>query len=587
MISIAANIGSLTLNRFQISLIQSLKFPASESEIEGVSDVYSPLSELVMPWPHSLEEPPSRHLSSSQSGSSSGSDSSVSSGSGSSTSGGSDSSTNSGSAVASSLSSSTSHSTTSGSSQSSSGSHSSSHSHSGPHPHDALLYLFNTLLVGAAVMQLSAKYPILQQTIVLFIFGFMVSLILHGLKLEEKIAVWGDSYQMWVNIDPHLLLFTLLPALLAGDAMTIDTSVAKSVGLQCVYLAGPGVLIGSFGAAFFLDNYIGWKTDKSFLLSLCAGSILCATDPVAVVALLKELGASPVLTVQIQGESLLNDGTAIVLYLISYSMLSGEEYDPLDILTFLLEKAVMAFALGLFIGYFFFGWIRLVSNKLDHACGMIQIVLTLCCAYCSFIIVEGILELSGVLATVAASIVLAHHMWPFVVSVESMHQVWHTAEALGNIIVFFLAGSITGFIVVEIDFIDWFHLLVIYAVLLLIRASLLFGSRRILQYLHADNMPVSWQDATLMTWGGLRGAVGLALAIQVNNGRAPNKDQVLQIDEKDAQRLLFFCEWHCFLDNSGQCNIGTMARAEVGHHGNPESESEASQAVPQAASELV
>merc|ERR1719326_311498 len=157
---------------------------------------------------------------------------------------------------------------------------------------------------------------------------------------------------------------------------------------------------------------------------MCAGSILCATDPVAVVALLKELGASPMLTVQIQGESLLNDGTAIVLYLISYNMLKGQHYDALDICTFLMEKALMAFALGLFIGYFFFGCIRAVSNKLSHSSSMIQITLTLCCAYWSFVIVEGVLHLSGVLATVASSMVLAHHMWPHVVCHASMHNVW-------------------------------------------------------------------------------------------------------------------------------------------------------------------
>merc|ERR1719287_253091 len=125
-------------------------------------------------------------------------------------------------------------------------------------------------------------------------------------------------------------------------------------------------------------------------------------------------------------------------------MLSGEEYDALDIVQFLLEKALIAFALGLFIGYFFFGWIRAVSNKLDHSSGMIQITLTLCCAYWSFIFVEGVLHLSGVLATVAASLVLADSMWPFIVSQESMQHVWHCFESLGNIVVFFLAGTITG-----------------------------------------------------------------------------------------------------------------------------------------------
>merc|ERR1719399_475986 len=187
-------------------------------------------------------------------------------------------------------------------------------------------------------MQLSAKYPILQQTIVLFVIGFIGSLILKNKyggdeEFYNKLGVWGDSYKMWMGIDPHLLLFTLLPALLAGDAMTIDTSVAKRVGLQCLYLAGPGVLIGGFATAGFLMLLLDWD----FYLSLCAGAILCATDPVAVVALLKELGASPILTIQIQGESLLNDGTAIVLYLVAYSMKSEtpSTYDPTEIVMFL------------------------------------------------------------------------------------------------------------------------------------------------------------------------------------------------------------------------------------------------------------
>jgi NhaP-type Na+/H+ or K+/H+ antiporter len=390
----------------------------------------------------------------------------------------------------------------------------------------------------------------------------------------SKGAVFGGSYYMWMHVDPHLLLFTLLPALLAGDAMTIDTSVAKRVMYQCMYLASFGVVFGAFVTAIVLRFLIDWKSEEKFWLSLCAGSILCATDPVAVVALLKELGASPMLTVQIQGESLLNDGTAIVLYKISYYILAGEscgkddddnlkywdkDCNGWDVTDFLLKKAMMAFALGLFIGYFFFAWMRAASDKLDHHSSMIQIILTLCCAYWSFIFVEGILGLSGVLSTVAASLVLAHHMWPYVVSRESMEHVWHTFEALGNIIVFFLAGSITGSVVIDLADAGilgeaFGQLVAIYIALLVIRACLLFGSRPLMRLMHADRLPVSWQDATLMTWGGLRGAVGLALAIEVRNDRAKwdctdravdeyclTKNTVrFGVHEEDAERIIFF-----------------------------------------------
>jgi NhaP-type Na+/H+ or K+/H+ antiporter len=276
--------------------------------------------------------------------------------------------------------------------------------------------------------------------------------------------------------------------------------------------------------------------------------MLCATDPVAVVALLKELGASPIITVQIQGESLLNDGTAIVLYLVAYDIVCGKEYDAADIAEFLIKKAMMAWALGLFIGYFFFSWIRAAADKLDHSSGIIQITLTLSAAYWSFIFVEGVLHLSGVLATVACSLVLAHHMWPYIVSEHSMHDCWHTFESLGNMIVFFLAGAKTGQIFVDVDAIDILNLLIIYVFLVFLRGALMFASRPVLQRLSADRMAVSWQDATLMTWGGLRGAVGLALALAVNNDLAPDVNTgVKKISAKDGERILFFVAGIAFL----------------------------------------
>jgi len=406
------------------------------------------------------------------------------------------------------------------------------------HQTDALLYLFNTLIAGAAVMQFTTRFPYFPLTVILFAMGFIVSIFLKHTELIDKLRIWGDSWQMWMEIDPHLLLFTLLPALLAGDAMTIDPSVARRVGLQCLWLAGPGVLVCGFATAGFLKLFLGWD----FWLCVCSGAILCATDPVAVVALLKELGASPVLTVQIQGESLLNDGTSIVLYLISYNILKGENYEWSDVAEFLIKKAIMAFALGLFIGYAFYYWISYAGiNKLDHTSSMIQITLTLCCAYWSFIFVEGVLMLSGVLATVASSLVLARYMWPHICSPNSMHHVWHTFESLGNTIIFFLAGSITGWIIGDIEPICYFHLIVIYTFLLCLRTALIFASRPILRRLSADGAPLKWQDGLVMSWGGLRGAVGLAMAVTVNLERAPNKcDGVPSIDTKKAECLLFY-----------------------------------------------
>eukprot|EP00931_Biecheleriopsis_adriatica_P026810 TRINITY_DN16249_c0_g1_i1.p1 TRINITY_DN16249_c0_g1~~TRINITY_DN16249_c0_g1_i1.p1 ORF type:complete len:1077 (-),score=204.90 TRINITY_DN16249_c0_g1_i1:181-2970(-) len=313
--------------------------------------------------------------------------------------------------------------------------------------------------------------------------------------------------------------------------MAIDTSVAKQVAGQCLWLAGPGVLLSSFATAAFLWVYLEWP----FLLCLCMGSILSATDPVAVVGLLKELGASPRLTVQIQGESLLNDGTAMVLFFIAYDMLKGVEYHPKEVFFFLLYMIAGSWLLGAVIGTMFSTWIRAAGNRLQHNSCIIQISLSVCCAYGTFVMAEGVIGISGVLCTVAAALMMADSIWPKVVQQHSMHDVWHTFEYLGNTVIFFLAGGLTGKSILSTDSSDWLHLLVIYAVLMVIRLVVIFASKSLLGCLSSDGTPVSWQECAVMTWGGLRGAVGLALAIRMQVEKADGA-----LSDRDADRCLFF-----------------------------------------------
>jgi NhaP-type Na+/H+ or K+/H+ antiporter len=413
----------------------------------------------------------------------------------------------------------------------------SSGGHSGPHQHDALLYLFSTVIIGTIFMHLSMlpQFESMPQTVVLFLMGIIVSVLMqeHGGNLAAHLGKFGESFNMWMLIDPHLLLFTLLPGLLTGDAMTIDTAVARRVAKQCLYLAGPGVIINSFLTAAFLYVYLQYDWD--FLLCLTLGSIFAATDPVAVVGLLKELGASPVLTVQIQGESLLNDGTAIVLWTVAYDMYKGTEYDAGGIIIFGVKVALCAALLGFAIGWVFTLWIRFSSNRFSHFSAVIQISLTICCAYVSFVVSEGILGISGVLCTVCSALVLADNMWPDIVAVSSVHDVWHMLEYLGNTIIFFLAGCLFGNCMVDIPWYDYFHLLVIYISQVLLRGMLMFGSRPLLRMLSPDNTEVTKKDCAVMTWGGLRGAVGLALAMVVSHERGGDK-----LDYLNSSRVLFY-----------------------------------------------
>eukprot|EP00929_Paragymnodinium_shiwhaense_P086570 TRINITY_DN47078_c0_g1_i1.p1 TRINITY_DN47078_c0_g1~~TRINITY_DN47078_c0_g1_i1.p1 ORF type:complete len:1409 (+),score=234.55 TRINITY_DN47078_c0_g1_i1:97-4323(+) len=402
------------------------------------------------------------------------------------------------------------------------------------HPHDALFFLFSCLAIGTLVLH-STMLPMLaqlQQTVTLFVLGILYAVVIERAKTEVELGIISSAYDMWMQIDPHLLLFTMLPVLLTGDAMTMDTRVARRVARRCVMLAGPGVLIGSFATAGFLWLYIPY--DWPFLLCLVTGSILAATDPVAVVSLLKELGASPVLTVSIQGESLLNDGTAIVLYMLSFDMLKGVEYEPSDIIIFLVKTALCALGLGTVMGWVFLMWIRAASDRLNRSSAIIQCALTLCCAYWSFILAEGVLKISGVLCTVASALVLADQMWPSITDKGTMMQIWHMFEYLGNTIIFFLAGSLTGKTMYSIPAVDYFHLLVIYVMSQLIRIGIIYCFRPVLNLLTSTSEPVTKADAIVMAWGGLRGAVGLSLAIQVSMDRGEwNRN-------REGDRVLFY-----------------------------------------------
>lgn len=116
------------------------------------------------------------------------------------------------------------------------------------------------------------------------------------------------------HINPHMILFIFIPVLIFESGFNCDWYVFKRAIVNILILAVPGVLVGAFILGFCLRTILGYEEDLSWNGAFTMGAILCATDPVAVVALLKELGASVRFNTLIEGESLLNDGTAMVFF---------------------------------------------------------------------------------------------------------------------------------------------------------------------------------------------------------------------------------------------------------------------------------
>jgi NhaP-type Na+/H+ or K+/H+ antiporter len=336
---------------------------------------------------------------------------------------------------------------------------------------------------------------------------------------------WGGS------MDGHLILYVFLPILIfeAGFALDVHTF-KKSVG-NALYMAGPGIVTATLmtGLCFWgMVQFFGgeggvlsqWHVDTPsamsfvWLASMLLGAVASATDPVAVVALLKELGASKKLGTLIEGESLLNDGTAIVAFMLLIGLVTGAQIFT-GLGDFVVDAALgfgsiggAGALVGVLIGIVCILWLRKVFND-----AMIEITLVLVTSYAVFFICEHFFHVSGVLGLVALGILMAgigaKRISPEVA--HFMHEFWELAAYLSNIIIFIVVGVI---IAQNIDptGMDYVILFLIYLAIHLTRA---INIAMFYPLMKRTGYGLPGKDAVVVWWGGLRGAIGLALALVV------------------------------------------------------------------------
>ena len=333
---------------------------------------------------------------------------------------------------------------------------------------------------------------------------------------------WGG------NLDGHLILYVFLPILIFEAGFALDVHTFKKSFLNAFYLAGPGIVSATVmsGLAFWaLVQIFGgegavlseWNSEAGafiWLASMLFGAVVSATDPVAVVALLKELGASKKLGTLIEGESLLNDGTAIVAFVLLIGVVTGSQ-----VFTgtgSFIGSAAIGFGkigaagglIGVFLGLIAILWVRKVFND-----PMIEITVVLVSSYAVFFICEHFFHVSGVLGLVALGIVMAGigrtRISPEVE--HFMHEFWELIAFVANVIIFIVVGVViaqnahpTGM--------DFLILGLVYLGIHLVRA-INMGAFYPLMKKSGYGLPS--KDAVVVWWGALRGAIGLALALVV------------------------------------------------------------------------
>ena len=315
-------------------------------------------------------------------------------------------------------------------------------------------------------------------------------------------------------MDPHLLLLLFLPALIFESAFNTDWHIFKVELVQVIIMAGPMLLVSTVLSALMMRYILGYAGEFTFQAALLYGAIISATDPVAVVCLLKELGASRRLSTLIEGESLLNDGTAMVVFLVLLDIVKGE---PANGWTIVLSFFRLSFG-GILLGIIGGMLVEYVLKRI-HNDFVLEVNTTIFSSYLIFFVAESTkLKVSGILAVVALGLYMTKS-GKTRISAESEHSVHHVWGYIGFVaetIIFILAGLIVGHRHTQ----DHNYAVIDYV-------KLVFGTYPILHIIRLLVMLLFWpllnkfgyeinkQQVILITYAGLRGAVGLSLALMV------------------------------------------------------------------------
>jgi len=312
------------------------------------------------------------------------------------------------------------------------------------------------------------------------------------------------------GISPAMLQLAVLPPLIFAELFHTDIYMFRKVMGQALILAFPGVLLSAVlmcaFVVFLLPQYFDWNTGMMF------GAMLAASDPVAVLAGMKELGADPRLTTIISGESIMNDGCALVLFTLFYgAAFEAKSFTLGAVVKFTAVQTVGAVGLGL---CFLLGALLVLKLCRKEMSVVLTIIITVpfMCFYSATLI-----DTSGILALIPLSLGLSlfsrNFIWGHLE--EASHTVWELIEFMANTFVFLISGVIMVVDVMssKITSSDVLDLVYIYLANLAARGITVLVFYPLLKRM---GLGFNIADALVTWWGGLKGAVGLSIAMIVH-----------------------------------------------------------------------
>jgi CPA1 family monovalent cation:H+ antiporter len=373
------------------------------------------------------------------------------------------------------------------------------------------------LCVAALASYLNHRYLRLPATMGLMVIGLLVSIGFVLLGKADIIDV-GHAASFVRGIDfSETLLHGMLAFLLFAGALHVNLSDLREQRVAIAVLATLGVVLATFatGALFWLAAWL-LGIELPFIYALIFGALISPTDPIAVLGILHQAGAPRSLEIKITGESLFNDGIGVVVFLTILDIAAnGSPPGLTSVGSFLLEEAAGGILLGLVLGWATY---RLLHSVDDYA---VEVLLTLALAAGCYSLAEAI-HVSAPIAIVVAGLVIGNHGRALAMSEKTREHVdtfWELLDEILNAVLFVLMGLEVIALTLKLDYLVIGGMAIV-AVLVgrLFSVGLPVSLMRL-------RWPFSPGSIRILTWGGLRGGISIALALSLPP--SPERDLIL------------------------------------------------------------
>uniref|UniRef100_A0A7S3K0K8 Alpha-carbonic anhydrase domain-containing protein n=1 Tax=Aureoumbra lagunensis TaxID=44058 RepID=A0A7S3K0K8_9STRA len=422
-------------------------------------------------------------------------------------------------------------------------------SHVHHHGYTAILYLCVMLIIGTLTKQMLVRYaPTIPYPMVVMLWGAVINWF-ASIENDGQLNPMQMSIRMWSNIDGHIVLYVWLPILLFGDVIKLNFHTMVQTFWQACMLAGPGVLLSTILTGLVVQYlYLDW----SWSFSLAIGSLLSATDPIAVLTLMKELGAPKGLTYQISGESLFNDGTSVILFTVFFDMSRhrrGQYASVARLIRIITRMIFFSPCLGILVGAIAVYWMKKASRRHSKTDALVQLSVLLVAAYLGFFLSDNskIGQASGILTTVACAAVISFRAWPFIVSREAIENVWATAEHVLITMIFSVVGILMSRAKLSqnVNGRDVLNCIILYLAVFAIRAVVVFVCRPFMNCMGPHK--VTNKESVFLIWGGLRGVIAIALVLFVKSVQSGSNRTWPHDRDQQAEQITFLVGGVVFL----------------------------------------